>query len=170
MSTTTFNAAFFSGVRIDQYLPHSFYISRYPEGREATVSWPDVDQKWTNDTGYGILIQASVSSSSITVTFHGTKVWDIESVKGPRRNVVQPKTIVDDRPGCVTQSPSTGFDVTVTRVFKKGGRTVRTSNFSTHYIPEDKVTCTHPERQLRPRRQRVVSPVDVAAGQVTRWA
>ena len=144
VSTTTFNAAFFSGVRIDQYLPHSFYISRYPEGREATVSWPDVDQKWTNDTGHGILIQATVSSSSITVTFHGTKVWDIESVKGPRRNVVQPKTIVDDRPGCVTQSPSTGFDVTVTRVFKKGGRTVRTSNFSTHYIPEDKVTCTHP--------------------------
>ena len=144
VSTTTFNAAFFSGVRIDQYLPHSFYISRYPEGREATVSWPDVDQKWTNDTGFGILIQATVSSSSITVTFHGTKVWDIESVKGPRRNVVQPKTIVDARPGCVTQSPSTGFDVTVTRVFKKGGKTVRTSSFSTHYIPEDKVTCTHP--------------------------
>ena len=144
VSTTTFNAAFFSGVRIDQYLPHSFYISRYPEGREATVSWPDVDQKWTNDTGYGILIQASVTSSSITVTFHGTKVWDIDSVKGPRRNVVQPKTIVDNRPGCVTQSPSTGFDVTVTRVFKKAGKTVRTSNFNTHYIPEDKVTCTHP--------------------------
>jgi vancomycin resistance protein YoaR len=144
VSTTTFNAAFFSGVRIDQYLPHSFYISRYPEGREATVSWPDVDQKWTNDTGYGILIQASVTSSSITVTFHGTKVWDIDSVKSPRRNVVQPKTIVDDRPGCVTQSPSTGFDVTVTRVFKKAGKTVRTSTFTTHYIPEDKVTCTHP--------------------------
>ena len=145
VSTTTFNAAFFSGVRIDQYLPHSFYISRYPEGREATVSWPDVDQKWTNDTGYGILIQASVTSSSITVTFHGTKVWDIESIKGPRRNVVQPKTIVDDRPGCVTQSPSTGFDVTVTRVFKKSGKTIRTSTFNTHYIPEDKVTCTHPD-------------------------
>jgi vancomycin resistance protein YoaR len=145
VSTTTFNAAFFSGVRIDQYLPHSFYISRYPEGREATVSWPDVDQKWTNDTGYGILIQAFVSSSSITVTFHGTKVWDIDSVKSPRRNVVQPKTVVDDRAGCVTQSPSTGFDVTVTRVFKKAGKTIKTSTFNTHYIPEDKVTCTHPD-------------------------
>jgi vancomycin resistance protein YoaR len=144
LSTTTFNAAFFSGVRIDEYLAHSFYISRYPEGREATISWPDVDQKWTNDTGYGILIQAFVSNGSVTVTFHGTKVWDIDSVKSPRRNVVQPRTIVDDRPGCVTQSPSTGFDVTVTRVFKKAGKTIRTSSFTTHYIPEDKVTCTHP--------------------------
>ena len=144
LSTTTFNAAFFSGVRIDEYLAHSFYISRYPEGREATISWPDVDQKWTNDTGYGILIQAFVSNGSVTVTFHGTKVWDIQSIKSPRRNVVQPKTIVDDKPGCVTQSPSTGFDVTVTRVFKKAGKTIRSSTFTTHYIPEDKVTCTHP--------------------------
>jgi vancomycin resistance protein YoaR len=145
LSTTTFNAAFFSGVRIDQYLAHSFYISRYPEGREATISWPDVDQKWTNDTGYGILIQAFVSNGSVTVTFHGTKVWDIEAVKGPRRNVVQPRTIVDDKPGCVTQTPSTGFDVTVTRIFKKAGKVIRSSTFSTHYIPEDKVTCTHPK-------------------------
>ena len=44
----------------------------------------------------------------------------------------------------MTQTPSTGFDVTVTRIFKKAGKTVRSSNFSTHYIPEDKVTCTHP--------------------------
>ncbi|SDO58545.1 Vancomycin resistance protein YoaR, contains peptidoglycan-binding and VanW domains [Pedococcus dokdonensis] len=145
LSTTTFNAAFFSGVKIDEYLAHSFYISRYPEGREATISWPDVDQKWTNDTGYGILIQSFVSNGSVTVTFHGTKVWDIEAVKGPRRNIVQPRTIVDDKPGCVTQTPSTGFDVTVSRIFKKAGKTVRTSTFSTHYIPEDKVTCTHPD-------------------------
>jgi vancomycin resistance protein YoaR len=145
VSTTTFNAAFFSGVRIDDYLPHSFYISRYPEGREATVSWPDVDQKWTNDTGAGILIQAGVSGNAITVTFHGTKVWDIESVKGPRRNVVQPRTIVDNRAGCVPQSPSPGFDVTVARVFKKNGQTVKTSTFTTHYIPEDNVRCTHPQ-------------------------
>ncbi|WP_270887500.1 VanW family protein [Pedococcus sp. 5OH_020] len=145
VSTTTFNAAFFAGVHIDQYLPHSFYISRYPEGREATVSWPDVDQRWTNDTGYGILIQAGVSGNAITVTFHGTKVWDIESVKGPRRNVVPPRTIVDNRPTCVPQTPSPGFDVTVSRIFKKGGKTVKTSSFTTHYIPEDNVRCTHPK-------------------------
>ena len=145
LSTTTFNAAFFAGVHIDEYLPHSFYISRYPEGREATISWPNVDQKWTNDTGYGILIQAGVTGSEVTVTLHGTKVWDIESVKGPRRNVVQPKNITDDKPTCVPQAPTPGFDVTVTRVFKKGGRTVKTSTFNTHYIPEDNVRCTHPQ-------------------------
>ena len=142
VSTTTFNAAFFSGVRIDRHTPHSFYISRYPEGREATVSWPDVDQLWTNDTGFAILIHAYVSGNDLTVTFFGTKTWDIEAVKGPRRNVVQPKTIVDGDPGCVPQSPTPGFDVTVTRIFKKNGVQVKTSSFNTHYIPEDNVQCT----------------------------
>jgi len=145
VSTTTFNAAFFSGVRIDEYLPHSFYISRYPEGREATVSWPNVDQKWTNDTGTGILIQAYTSGNALTVTFHGGKVWDIEAVKGPRRNIVKPKNIVDKSKTCVPQTASEGFDVTVTRIFKKNGAEVKRSQFSTHYIPEDKVTCTHPD-------------------------
>jgi len=146
VSATLFNAVFFSGVRIDQYTPHSFYTSRYPEGREATLSWPVVDQKWTNDSGFGILISSYLRGNDLTVTFFGTKTWDIEAGKGPRRNVVQAKTVVDDRPGCVPQSPSPGFDVTVTRIFKKGGVQVRTSRFNTHYLPEDRVTCTSAAR------------------------
>jgi vancomycin resistance protein YoaR len=146
VSTTTFNAAFFAGVRIDQHLAHSFYITRYPEGREATVSWPDVDQKWTNDTGSGILVQASVKGSDLTVTLWGTKKWDIEAVKGARRNVVQPKVIVDATTDCVPQQPTPGFDVTVTQVFRQNGLQVRKVGFNTHYIPEDDVTCTHPAK------------------------
>ena len=147
VSTTIFNAAFFAGVRIERHTPHSFYISRYPEGREATVSWPDVDQVWTNDTGFGILIDAHVSANDITVAFFGTRVWDIEAVKGPRRNVVQPRKITDASPGCVPQSPTPGFDVTVSRIFRNsgvGGAPVKTSIFRTHYLPEDNVACTHP--------------------------
>jgi len=106
VSTTTFNAAFFAGVRMDVHTPHSFFIAHYPEGREATVSWPDVDQKWTNDTGGAILIKASVHGNNVTVTFLGTKKWDVLAIKGPRRNVVKPKNIVDARPGCVVQLPT----------------------------------------------------------------
>lgn len=144
VSTTTFNAAFFAGVRIDRYTPHSFYIARYPEGREATVSWPGVDQQWTDDTGFGILIKATVVGNDLTVTFLGTKTWDIQAIRGPRRNVVQPVTIVDDRSNCVPQSPTAGFDVTVARIFSKNGTQVKTSSFSTHYIPENNVQCSHP--------------------------
>src|SRR5262249_18604136 len=38
VSTTLYNAAFFSGLKLVAHTPHSFYISRYPPGREATIS------------------------------------------------------------------------------------------------------------------------------------
>lgn len=38
VSTATLDAAFFAGVRTDQYLAHSFSIARYPEGREAIMA------------------------------------------------------------------------------------------------------------------------------------
>jgi hypothetical protein len=41
----------------------------------------------------------------------------------------------------VAQSPSAGFDVRVTRIFKRDGRQVKTEPFHTRYIPEDRVTC-----------------------------
>lgn len=145
VSTTVFNAAFFSGMKFLAYTPHAFYISRYPEGREATISWPNVDQKWVNTTDGGVLIRATATDSDITVTFYGTKKWDITATKGPRRNVVKPKKIIDDKESCVPQAPSEGFDVTVGRIFSQGGKQVRTENFNTHYIPEDDVTCTHPK-------------------------
>ena len=40
VATTTFNAVFFAGLEDVEHKPHSFYISRYPAGREATVAWP----------------------------------------------------------------------------------------------------------------------------------
>ena len=144
VSTTLFNAIFFSGAQIDEYHPHSFYISRYPEGREATISWPDVDNRFTNTTDGGIFITTQVTANAITVTFQGKKTWDIEATKGPRVNVTKPGKITDDEKGCVPQSPADGFDVTVGRIFKQGGKVVKTQYLTTHYIPEDLVICTNP--------------------------
>ncbi len=42
-ATTTFNAAFFAGLKDVEHRPHGLYINRYPAGREATVFWPDLD-------------------------------------------------------------------------------------------------------------------------------
>lgn len=143
VSTTVFNAAFFAGMQFVEYMPHGFYISRYPEGREATISFPAPDQKWVNTTDGGVQIRASSSGGQVTVAFYGTKKWDISANKGPRRNIVPFKKITDGSPDCITQTPTPGFDVTVTRTFKQGGKTVTTEDFNTHYIPEDDVNCTH---------------------------
>ncbi|WP_392542950.1 VanW family protein [Oryzobacter telluris] len=143
VSTTIFNAAFFSGMKLDAWTPHYYYISRYPEGREATISWPDLHNKFTNVTDGGVLIQISTTSTSITVSFYGTKKYDIEATKSPRRNFVQPKKYTDDDPECLNQSPVPGFTVDVGRIFRQGGQVVKRESYTTTYRPEDDVTCTN---------------------------
>ncbi len=143
LSTTLFNAAFFAGMQLDAWTPHAYYISRYPEGREATISYPNLHHKWTNTTDGGVLVKVSTTDTSITVDFYGTKKWDIEATKSARYDVVEPKKILDDDPLCIPQSPTEGFTVDVGRIFKVGGEVVRTQKFTTRYQPEDDVTCTY---------------------------
>ena len=79
-TTTIFNAAFFAGMELVEYQSHSLYFSRYPRGREATVSWPKPDFKFRNDTPYGILIWPSYNDTSISVTFYSTKNITVEDL------------------------------------------------------------------------------------------
>jgi len=143
VSTTVFNAAFFSGMRLDDWTPHAYYISRYPEGREATISYPELHHKWTNTTDGGVLIKVKTTDTSIRVDFWGTKTWDIEATKSDRYDIVAPSTIYDDDPECIPQSPVQGFTVDVERIFEKDGKVVKTEEFTTRYQPEDDVTCTY---------------------------
>ncbi|MGL5864405.1 MAG: VanW family protein [Dermatophilaceae bacterium] len=144
VSTTIFNAAFFSGMRLDEWTPHFYYISRYPEGREATISWPDLHNKFTNVTDGGVLMEVSTTKTSVTVSFYGTKKWDIEATKSARRDVIAPKKYDDPDPECVAQSPVSGFTVDVGRIFRQGGSVVKRESYTTSYDPEDDVTCTNP--------------------------
>jgi vancomycin resistance protein YoaR len=140
MATTIFNNVFFTGLEDVYHKPHSFYISRYPEGREATVDWPTVDLKWRNDSPHAVLVQAWVDTK-VHVAFWSTKRYEIEATKSARSNFRTPKTVYDEKPGCVAQDANGGFDVTVGRIFKLGGKVVKRETFRTSYIAEDRVIC-----------------------------
>ncbi|MFD5495381.1 VanW family protein [Streptomyces sp. GDS52] len=151
VATTVFNAMFFAGVKPVEYGAHSFYIERYPEGREATVAWGSLDLRFANDSGKAVYIQAESTDTSVTVSFLGTKKYDeITSVKGPRTNVRQPAKKVSTVEKCVPQTPLEGFDVTVQRIFRDNGREVRREPFHTHYTPRDEVTCAEAPGERRP--------------------
>ncbi|MFI5865108.1 VanW family protein [Streptomyces sp. NPDC051546] len=142
VATTVFNAMFFSGVKPVEYGAHSFYIERYPEGREATVAWGSLDLRFANDSGKALYIQAEATDTSITITFLGTKKYDeVRAAKGPRTNVKPPAVRTDTGPKCEPQSPLEGFDVAVDRVFVKGGQEVKRETMKTRYTPRDSVTC-----------------------------
>lgn len=150
VATTTFNAMFFAGLKNVEHKPHSYYISRYPAGREATVNWDNVDLKFTNDTPYGVLIQAwrvkstGTKKGELHVRMWSTKTWDIVSKSSKRYAVTQPKTRHLSGPTCepVTETAS-GFQIDVyRRFFKPGSKALdHEEKFHTTYIPIDRVVC-----------------------------
>jgi vancomycin resistance protein YoaR len=72
-ATTLFNASLFAGLDFGEYQSHSLYISRYPRGREATLSWRHPDLQIKNTTPYGVLIWPTYTDTSITVHLYSTK-------------------------------------------------------------------------------------------------
>lgn len=141
-TTTMFNAAFFGGYAIPDYKAHSYYISRYPVGREATLNWPNVDLKIHNNSPHGILVKASTTGTSVTVSFYGTKWVSVTESTGPRTNVKPPGVKYKENPALppgterVTSSGREGFDITVTRFLKFPDGRSESERFFTRYLPE----------------------------------
>ena len=91
VSTTVFNTAFEAGVKITARTNHALYISHYPQGRDATVDYPDVDLQFVNDTGHWLLLRTFVGSSSLEVSLYGTPTGrKVQSTTGPLVTVGKP--------------------------------------------------------------------------------
>lgn len=142
VSTTVLNTAWDSGVQLDEFHPHSYYIERYPVGKEATIAVGLLDNRWTNNTNTPIVVQTWIEGSDIVMTFWGDRKFDVETVTGQRTNYVQPETRTDDSEDCLPQSPQQGFTITVSRILYQSGSEVDRQSFTTTYHPSDQVTCT----------------------------
>jgi vancomycin resistance protein YoaR len=141
ITTATWHAAFFAGMTRVEQRAHGFWIPRYLPGLEATVSWGNLDLRFRNDTPYGVLVTASVTDTSVTVTLWSTKYWDIRAEFGPRTNPRPAGKVYDDGPDCVAQTGVDGFDITVTRVWSRQGEVKRREPLETSYSPAPTVVC-----------------------------
>jgi vancomycin resistance protein YoaR len=147
-ATTLYNASYFAGMKDAGHREHSYYISRYPEGREATVfQRPDgtsvIDLKFTNDSSTGVAIQTIWTPSSITVKLWGTKRYDVDSQTSERRDIVPPKTEKGPAKNCHPSSGGEGFTVTNTRILRDAdtGEVVRREPRTVSYNPHSKIVC-----------------------------
>ena len=145
-ATTAYNAAWFGGYEIPEHKAHSYYISRYPEGREATLNYPNVDLKIKNNSPYGLVLNTSYTDTSITVAAYGKKWVEVESETGPRRNPTEPTTIYkenDDMPKgkerVIQEAGSGGFDITVTRTLRFPDGTTKREEVHTRYLPQPRI-------------------------------
>ena len=141
-ATTLYNASYFAGMEDVEHTPHSYYISRYPAGREATVYEGAIDLKFKNPFDTPVRITTEVSGDSVTVRLHGVKQVDVESIPGERTNPTSPKKMELDGDDCSPSSGAPGFTITDTRVVKDlKGKELSRETQRTVYDPQPIVSC-----------------------------
>ncbi|OLT38550.1 hypothetical protein BJF85_09640 [Saccharomonospora sp. CUA-673] len=156
-ATTLYNASYFAGLEDVEHQEHSYYISRYPMGREATVYQnPDgssvIDLKFKNDAPTGIVIQTIWTPTDITVKLWGTKRYEVESVNGGQYNFTAPPTEIAPADACVPSSGSSGFSTNDTRILRdiETGEVVARERRDVVYNGETAVVCAQPEPEPEP--------------------
>ena len=142
-ATTLYNAAYFAGMADVTHTPHSFYISRYPLGREATVYDGLIDLAFANDYDTAVMIQTIWTESDITVRIWGTKHVVVESETGEPFGYTAPETrTIPYGQSCSASSGSSGYSVVNTRIIKDlDGKVVRREPFTTVYNGQVQVIC-----------------------------
>lgn len=153
MATTTYNAFFFAGVEILEHRPHSFYFTRYPEGRESTMFVGSIDMRIKNDTPYGILMQSWVKDGKVVVKLWSTPHFEVKSSTSSRRDVVQPRTVYSTEAGCIAQGAgSPGFAVTVTRKVSLDGTVVKDESSAWRYTAQNRYVCGPDPASKKPKK------------------
>jgi vancomycin resistance protein YoaR len=143
VGTTLFNAVFFSGLDVVERHNHSFYISHYPDGRDATVSWDGPDLKFRNDTPAWVMIKAWWGEDWVTISLYGPKVDNevayttsdfTDFIDPPMEHVEDPamqvgKTEIEDE-------GIRGRNITVKRTVTRNGKVIHRDVFASHYQPK----------------------------------
>jgi vancomycin resistance protein YoaR len=161
VSTTVFNAAYEAGLPIAERTNHALYISHYPQGRDATVNYPDVDLKFVNDTGHWLLLRTWVGSSSLTVALYGTPVHrrvvsDVAPLKVTGSPPVERTLDPSLAPGEVvledSGEPSRSTSVR-RRVYAADGKLLYDTTFYSSYRAEPRIIQVGPKAAPQPKKK-----------------
>ncbi|MFG1790446.1 VanW family protein [Nocardia sp. NPDC049149] len=143
-ATTLYNAAYFAGMEDAGHTEHSYYISRYPAAREATVFDGAIDLRFRNNTPNGVFIEAITTDSEVTVRLWGTKTLNVESITGEKSKPTEPTTIkLPKGKDCIASEGAPGFTISDTRVIsdRRTGREVSRATRTVKYDPIPVVKC-----------------------------
>lgn len=154
-STTIFNAALRYGLEMGERLNHYYYIDRYPDGLDATVSIMDgwaQDITFTNDTPNPIVIRGFGGSGWVRFD-----LWSVPT----NRSVVLTAPFVTNRRSAIettqvdpsmapgsskrVEFPHDGHDVSVTRyVYEADGSLLHEDYYFSSYATVNGITVVGP--------------------------
>lgn len=142
-ATTLYNAIYFAGLEDFAHTPHSYYISRYPAGREATIYDGSIDLIFRNQTDVPVRIDTAIGGGDVTVRIMGTKLYNVESVSGGRWAPTTPRVMELSGSDCIPSSGIDGFTTSDTRIVRDlAGNEVFRETQTTVYDPQPIVRCS----------------------------
>lgn len=142
-ATTLYNAAYFAGLEDVAHTPHSYYIDRYPPGREATIYDGAIDLQFRNNTDVPLRIDTSMTDNTVTVRLMGENQYNVESINNGRWAQTSPETLNQSGEDCIPTSGSPGFTTSDTRIIRDlAGNEVSRETQTTVYDPQPIVNCS----------------------------
>lgn len=142
-TTTLYNATYFAGMEDIAHTPHSYYISRYPAGREATIWDGGIDLVFRNTNSHPIRIETAVGGGDVTVRVLGVKEVNVDSANGGRWATTQPREQNISGPDCIPSSGIPGFTTSDTRTITDlSGNVIDRQTQTWTYDPQPIVRCT----------------------------
>ncbi len=140
-STTLFNAVLKGGYDLREHQPHSYWLSRYPKGLEATLSWPHPDLVWVNDFETPVLVHCAYDATTITVVLFGDKEGRQVLIEGPEitnevpavDRITVDTSFSDNQIEIVEERSYDAFDARWVRTVSRPGREPHAEVFETSY-------------------------------------
>ncbi len=147
VATTLYNAAFFAGLTLVEHTPHSFYISRYPMGREATISWGGPELVFGNERSAPVVVRVGATATAVTVRMYSADAsWQVRAWMGRPYGYVQPTTRIVESPRLppgtarvVQPAGGPGFTIEYGRRVFRGATLVRKERFEVRYEPVNRI-------------------------------
>lgn len=156
VATTIFNAVYEAGLDITERHNHSLYMANYPDGRDAAVTYPEMDLVWKNTLPSDILLVMSYTDTSVTCKLYSVYTgYTVESEVGERKEgekySVRFKEDETYAPGAYVKKSSgeDGSQISVTRTVKnKDGLTITFDSFQSVYEPKDEIYTVGPDTDI----------------------
>ncbi len=152
VATTVFNAVYEAGLNIDERRNHSLYIASYPTGRDAAVSYPEMDFVWSNPLKSDTLLTLEYTDTTVTAKLYGTPTgYKVSTETGQWEEGEKYKTTFEtdeelaEGAYYLKTTGSDGSQITVQRtVTDLSGNIVKQDSFASVYSPKDEVYLIGP--------------------------
>lgn len=154
VSTTLFQSVIKAGLRVTERHNHSYTVSRYDVGLDATYSDPGPDFRFKNDTKNPLIIKGRTENKKVVFEIYGTSDGRVSSTTDPEitevvdfppARYVATTTRSKSEPECVN-TPQIGYTSKVMySVFRPDLGTTTTQIFKSVYKPLQRVCYFNPE-------------------------